>query len=139
VLAFLASAEKQTAIPADIGFAADIAAANFCGNGGTAGLKRNQIVELYSVGDLQPVFAEGAQVGVGFVGKNDVAYFKNGSTAGPACREILGGGADLRIVAALALTFKRLGVEAVNGQNNLVDIPITYLFGVKRRNNVPLV
>jgi hypothetical protein len=78
VLAILAGAQEKTTVPADVSFASDVAAAHFRGNGGTCLVERKEIVEFHGVGDLQPVFPEGPADRNGFVGKDDVADFKDG-------------------------------------------------------------
>ena len=128
MLAILAGAEEKAAVPAHVGFAANVAAANASGNGGAARLKGNEVVELHGVGDLQPIFAESAEICAGFIGQNDVANFEDRFAAGWIVRKGGSGFAHFRIVAAVALPFERSGIEAVNGENDLVDVPTANFF-----------
>jgi len=129
MLANLAGAQEKTTVPADVGFAADVAAADFRGNGGAMRVKRKEKVELHGVGDLQPVFPEGPPIGIGFVGEDDVADFKDGFAAGFVRGELFGSAANLGIVAAFALAFKPGRIEAVDGKDDVVEVPRANLFG----------
>ena len=123
VLAVLAGAKQQAAVPADIGFPANIAAANGGGHGGATRLQGNQVVEFNGVGNLQPVFAESAEIAARFARQDNVSDFEDRFTGESGVGKPAGGFARLPIVPALALLLKGGRVEPVNGKNDLADVP----------------
>jgi hypothetical protein len=58
-----------------------------------------------------------------------VTNFKNGFATRVIVRECGSGFAHLQVIAAFALLFERSGIESVNRENDVVDVPTTNLFG----------
>jgi hypothetical protein len=128
MLAFLTGAEEKAAVPADVGFAPDVSTAHIRGNSGAVRLERNQVMN-FAVSAICSQSLRNAQTGAVSVGENDVTNFKNGFATRVIVRECGSGFAHLQVIAAFALLFERSGIESVNRENDVVDVPTTNLFG----------
>src|SRR5258706_3966098 len=129
MLAVLARAQQQSAVPPNVNFTANVSTTHASRNRRSVRAQRQQVIEFHRISKLQPILFKRPQISAALIWQYDVPDLEYGFGLATMPRKANGAVPNLRILAAFPLFLERCRIQAVDRENNTVYVPLTNLLG----------